>query len=97
MPDAREPWAHIAHKDGKFVGVISADLGSQATVKMAKSWQRTVARDTGRWIAMGFTVTTVYSREEYSAFIDGMPFWEPPPKPKAKKKRGQDDLFAETT
>lgn len=51
--ERREPWAFIAHKDGRWGGLCVAD------------------KDAGKFLApfinKGYSVTTVYSRDEYLA------------------------------
>lgn len=68
------PWAHVAVKGTHFGGVISADLsdGGKAPVsaKEAKSWKREVAKFCGGFIADGYEIKTVYSRDEYTAILD---------------------------
>ena len=71
-------WAHVAHKDGMFAGVITANLGGRvasphatATV-VVQEWRHEVSKFCGDFIADGFTVTTVYSRDEYNELIEPM-------------------------
>jgi|GEM_PF-4369621 len=73
----RIPWAHVAVRDGKFLGVISHDSGTASPVNAAE-WKMEVAKFCGGCIADGDTITTVYDRAEYLAMIEGMPVWEHP-------------------
>lgn len=92
----KEAWAHVATRDGQFAGVIAATLdeyGPRSSDAENKRWKREIAKFCGDYIADGFTITTVYSREEYLALIDGMPMWQRPTKA-GKKSTPADDLFA---
>ena len=67
----KTPWAHVAHDENKFVGVVLHDPGyPKPTPEKTRKWQRNVARLCGGWIVNGRTVTTVFSREEYHALLD---------------------------
>lgn len=79
----KTPWAYVATKDGQLAGVISAVSGAKD--KRAKArWQKDVVEFCGLYVVDGFTVTTVYSRDEYEALIDGLrigerlPMWRGP-------------------
>lgn len=65
----REPWAHVAFKGSMFGGVISHDSGMTGQ-KEQKSWKRQVAKFCGGFIADGYEIKTVYSREEYVALLE---------------------------
>lgn len=58
-----EPWAYVAHKDGKMGGVCSTSI------------KPSLKEFLGEFAADGFTLHPVFSREEYLKFIDGMPAW----------------------
>ncbi len=73
----RKPWAHIAHRNGVWAGVISASLGSAFSSKHEASWKKTVAKDCGKWIADGWEIMTVYSRDEYEAALSSMRMFDP--------------------
>ncbi len=75
-----EPWAYIAHKDGKWGGVAYAKIGVGLP-----AWIGSYAMD-------GFSITTVFSREEYKAVTENMEMWEPPMEEPAPTT---EDLFAE--
>jgi hypothetical protein len=68
----RKAWAHIAHRNGVWVGVISARLPDGVPQAQADKWKKTVAKDCGGWIADGWEIKTVYSAEEYQTVIDSM-------------------------
>lgn len=57
-------WAYVAHKDGMWCGVASADLP-----------KRELAKFLGDFAADGFLITTVENREEYDRLIKGMKPW----------------------
>ena len=50
------PWAFIAHKDGKWGGVCAADIPAKE-----------IGKFTVEFIASGFDIKTVFSREQYLA------------------------------
>lgn len=59
-----EPWAYVAHKDGKMGGVCATSISKKSL------------RDfLGEFAADGFTLTAVFSRDEYMKFIASMPAW----------------------
>lgn len=78
----RTPWAHIAHKNGQWCGLIAAnhDDGTEPppSAKMVKEWKREVAKFCGEHIAEGFEIKTVYSREEHKAFMATVTVYEAP-------------------
>lgn len=59
-----EPWAYIAHKDGKIGGMIAGDAG-----------KKNLKEFLGDFAADGFALQTVNSRAEYLAFIEGKDFY----------------------
>ena len=67
-----KPWAYIAHKGGYWAGLTCP------------------GDDAGRFIAEfvddGFTITTVFSREEYTALLKTMTHWHESPEYQAKHK-----------
>lgn len=59
-----KPWAYIAHKDGYWCGVASPELPAKDL------------RDfLGDFAADGFSIMTVFSREEYDAALKDMKPW----------------------
>lgn len=58
VTEERKPWAFIAHRDGKWSGVASAELPKKDLRKYL-----------GDWVVSGCEITTVYSREEYDAAL----------------------------
>lgn len=68
----RKPYVHVETQDGAFVGAISHEVGIPS---QEKSWKREVSKFCGDAIARGNTITTLYSREEYQAFIDNRPLF----------------------
>lgn len=77
-----DTWAWVAHKDGKWAGCISPACG-----------RKDVAKFCGGFIADGFTITAVNSREEYEALTKPMGVWHP--EPKSKKTVRQMTMFDE--
>lgn len=61
---AKVPWAYIAHKDGYWVRVTSADLPREQ-----------LSECIGSSVLAGFEITTVHSREEYTAVMDKLKCW----------------------
>lgn len=59
-----EPWAYVAHKDGKMGGVCATAID-----------KRSLKEFLGEFAEGGFTLHPVFSREEYLAFIKDMPAW----------------------
>lgn len=59
-----EPWAYVAHKDGKMGGVCATSIRKPELKKFL-----------GEFAADGFTLTPIFNREEYLAFIKDMPAW----------------------
>lgn len=81
MTDEREVWAYVAHKGGKFAGVIAGtlDLPGRAkpvTVKEAHAWKKEIAKFCGDFVADGFDITRVYDRAEYECLTKPMGVWE---------------------
>ena len=60
----RKPWAFIAHKDGYWAGVASAELPKRGLQKFL-----------GDFAADGFSIMPVNSREEYDAALKTMKHW----------------------
>lgn len=93
----REVWGYVAHRDGKFAGVISGTYdtpGMPATPAQKAKWKKEIAEFCGDFIADGFEITKVYSREEYKALVEPMPIWmRPKTRPAAPVTVG--DLFQE--
>jgi hypothetical protein len=58
-----EPFAYVAHKDGKFGGVCATTISKKELKKFM-----------GEFAADGFTLQPMATREEYLAFIEGMPW-----------------------
>lgn len=58
------PWAYVAHKDGKMGGVCATSISKKSLKEFM-----------GEFAADGFTLTPMFSREEYMAFIKDMPAW----------------------
>lgn len=58
MADDRKPWAFIAHRSGKWAGVISADSTASEVRKFV-----------GGFAAKGCAIMTVYDRDEYNAAL----------------------------
>lgn len=73
---ARKAWAHIAHRDGVWCGVVSAQISENPTQKQAESWKKSVAKDIAGWIVDGWEVMTVYSSEEYQKVIESMRMYD---------------------
>ena len=82
---SKEPYVHVITRDGKFIGAISHRIGIP---RKETSWQKEVAKFCGEAFAAGDTVTTLYSREEYEAFMDGRPLH------RSDKVEKQGELFA---
>lgn len=72
MAEQASPWAFIAHKDNHWAGVTVAD-GSRGCGKFVADFVRD-----------GFSILTVYSREEYTKTLDGMKCWSKHPDYKAQ-------------
>ena len=62
----QKPWAFIAHKNGRWGGVCTAD--------------KTAGKFLSSFIADGYSVLTVYNREEYNAALAKMDMIERPSK-----------------
>lgn len=77
------PWAYIAHKNGYWAGVASAELGRKELRKFL-----------GDFVVDGFAITTVYSRDEYKRLISGLGFWRDSPEYKAKFSHSDDRVPA---
>lgn len=84
---SNEPFVYVSTKDGMFAGAVSASCGVPSK---EKSWKKEVAKFCGDHIVEGFSITTVYSREEYEALIKGMSIWQ---SEAAKKAVAEPDLF----
>jgi hypothetical protein len=54
-----EPWAIVAHKDGRFGGVISPVCGKRAVAKFCEDF-----------ISRGYTMTPLPTQTAYSDFLD---------------------------
>jgi len=78
-----EAWAFVAHADGKFVGAISFACG-----------RKEVAKFCGGMAADGFSITPVFSREEYHVLIGPMGTWKPEPPRTIEKRAEQPDMFS---
>jgi hypothetical protein len=63
-----DPFAYVAHKDGKWGGVCSIFAG-RASVKEFLA----------EFAADGFTLQPVYSREEYVSLLDSLRPWHSDP------------------
>lgn len=72
MSDKHEPWAYLAHRDGVWCAVISAQICDNPRPDQVAEWKKAVAKETGSWVADGWEVMTLYSREEYTAAIGSM-------------------------
>lgn len=66
MPEPREgePWAFIAHKDGRWAGVAAANMPKKDLRKFL-----------GDFAADGFEIMTVKSRDEYNAALAKLRTW----------------------
>ncbi|MEQ1694391.1 MAG: hypothetical protein ABL901_00990 [Hyphomicrobiaceae bacterium] len=96
MTTDHKPWAHISHKNGMWCGVMAASLdeatcGRAVSPKIAAAHKREVAKFCGGYIADGFEIKTVYSREEHTEFMKTFRIWQRP----AKAEPDQLSLFAE--
>ena len=65
-------WAYIAHKDGYWAGVCCP--GKETADFLAE------------FVADGFAISTVFSREEYETLLDSMQDWHKSPEWLAKQK-----------
>jgi len=72
----RKAWAHIAHRNGVWCAVVSAQVCENPTPKQAADWKKSVVKDIAEWIVDGWEVMTVYSREEYQTAIDSMRMYD---------------------
>lgn len=54
-----EPWAFVAHKNGKWLGAAAADAG----IDLIKEFYTDQA---------GNTITPVYSRDEFNTFVKSL-------------------------
>ncbi len=70
---AKAPWAYIAHKDGYWVRITSAELPREQ-----------LSECIGSSVLDGFSVMTVYSREEYTAELAKLKSWHESPEWKMK-------------
>jgi hypothetical protein len=73
-PAPGEPWAFIAHKNGYWAGLCAAD-GTKEAAKFVSDF-----------VAGGFSITTVYSREEFNAILKPMEMWSKSPERKGKSR-----------
>ena len=64
LPKPGEPWAFIAHKDGRWAGVAVGNLP-----------KRDLKKFLGDFAADGFAIDTVFSREEYDAKLKTLKCW----------------------
>ena len=69
-------WAFVAHKDGYWAGVCSPAVG-----------KRELKKFTGDFVAAGFSITVVNSRDEYNDMLGKLKFWHDSPEYKAKHAR----------
>lgn len=74
-------WAYIAHKDGYWAGLHSARAIDREFNKAEKS---DLAKFIARFVADGFSITTVESREEYNWVLETMKGWHESPEYIAK-------------
>ena len=74
-------WAFIAHKDGYWAGVCTATLPKRELKKFI-----------GDFVADGFSITTVDSREQYDATLKTMKFWHDSPEWKMKHEKPSNEL-----
>lgn len=74
------PWAFIAHKDGYWAGVASSTLP-----------KKDLREFLGDFAADGFSIMTVYSRDEYNAAFGTFKYWHERP----EAKPHQADMFAD--
>jgi hypothetical protein len=56
--DEKPVWAFIAHKPGRFGGVITSECDKKEIRKFC-----------GSFAAEGYSITPVYNREEYNAIL----------------------------
>ena len=61
--DERKPWAFVCLKGKKLGGVISPELPKKEVVKFL-----------GDFAADGYSIVTVYNRDEYNALWEGRDF-----------------------
>ena len=76
MTENKKAWAHIAHRDGVWSAVISAEIKEHPTEKQRAKWQKTVAKELASWIVDGWHVLTVHSREEYESAMNSMRMYD---------------------
>lgn len=62
---ATKPWAFIAHKDGCYAGIASAELP-----------KRDLRKFLGDYAADGFSILSVNNREEYDAEMAKLKSWK---------------------
>lgn len=62
----RKPWAFIAHRDGEWMGVLSAELP-----------KRELHNHLGGYVAKGCTIFTAYNRDEYLAELERLEMYKP--------------------
>ena len=63
-PKPGEPWAFIAHKNGRWAGVAAGNLP-----------KRDLKKFLGDFAGDGFGIITVFSRDEYNAQLQKMVAW----------------------
>ena len=66
-PKPGEPWAYLAHKDGRFCGVTAANLP-----------KRELGKFLGDFAASGCAIITVGNRDEYNAELAKLKPWGAP-------------------
>ena len=76
----KQPWAFVAHNDVYWAGVCSPDVGKKALSRFVSDF----ALD-------GFTITPVWSREEYLSIINRLLPWHESPEWKAKRRQPQEE------
>lgn len=67
MTEKRKPWGYVAHKGEYWAGVASAEMP-----------RKDLAKFLGDFAADGFSIKTVFDREEYLATIKSMKHWGAP-------------------
>jgi hypothetical protein len=76
------PFAYIAHKDGKWAGVIAGNSPPHGLREFL-----------GDFAGEGFAIMTVASRDEYNAALASMEMW----RPEKSRAAAEPDLFGATT
>ncbi len=75
-PAPGQPWAFIAHKDNHWAGITAANGPPKDLGKFL-----------GDFASKGFSITTVYSRDEYNKTLGGMKSWHEHPDYPGKKSQ----------